>query len=105
MMLRVQQWSLLMHAKLEHDKQEPVLRSACRLAALLRSISAADSEAWPVNGLDPTHLAMLALKDAKRGIAINAQNPAFHRRKVLAPWYRSRLWRSCAEQHVQLNVH
>ena len=66
-------------------KPEPVVHLACRLAALLRSISAADSEAWPVNGLDPTHLAMLALKDAKRGVAINAQNPAFHRRKVPAP--------------------
>lgn len=79
----VQQYAL--HEWLAFRKPEPVLRLASRLAALLRSTSAADSEAWPVNGLDPTHLAMLALKDAKRGIAINAQNPAFHRRKVPAP--------------------
>lgn len=58
------------------------LHSCCRLAALLRSIPAAESERWALNGLDPTHLAMLALKDARRGGDLNPKNPAFHRRKV-----------------------
>mmetsp|Transcript_14889 Transcript_14889/g.44946 ORF Transcript_14889/g.44946 Transcript_14889/m.44946 type:complete len:483 (+) Transcript_14889:291-1739(+) len=51
------------------------------LAELLRSIPAADSERWALTGLDPTHLAMLALKDAQRGAAAApADDGSFHRR-------------------------
>ncbi len=58
----------------------------CRLARLLRSIPAADSERWALTGLDPTHLAMLALKDAQRGSAEAPHDDgSFHRRVVRLP--------------------
>lgn len=48
----------------------------------MRGIPAAESERWALNGLDPTHLAMLALKDAQRGIAAAPQDGGFYCRKV-----------------------
>lgn len=55
----------------------------CRLASLLRSIPAADSEEWALNGLDPTQLATMALKDALRGSEVAPSSSSFKRQSVL----------------------
>jgi tetratricopeptide (TPR) repeat protein len=47
----------------------------CRISQLLRERSAADSEYQPLNGLDPTTHAELALKDAEKIISINSNSP------------------------------
>ncbi|RLN18144.1 hypothetical protein C2845_PM02G22760 [Panicum miliaceum] len=47
----------------------------CRISQLLRGRSAADSEYQPLNGLDPTTHAELALKDAEKIISINSNSP------------------------------
>ncbi|OEL33819.1 hypothetical protein BAE44_0005160 [Dichanthelium oligosanthes] len=47
----------------------------CRISQLLRERSAADSEYQPLNGLDPTTHAELALRDAEKIISINSNSP------------------------------
>ena len=52
------------------------VNKTCRLSKKLRSIPAAESEQRALFGLDPTHLAQLALKDAKRAVSLVPQSPA-----------------------------
>ncbi|XP_006651544.1 LON peptidase N-terminal domain and RING finger protein 1 [Oryza brachyantha] len=47
----------------------------CMISQVLRERSAADSEYQPLNGLDPTTHAELALKDAEKVLAINSNSP------------------------------
>ncbi|PKA53662.1 Peroxisome biogenesis factor 10 [Apostasia shenzhenica] len=59
---------------------DPVIlinRSAafCRISQLLRGRSASESEYEPLNGLDPTTHAELALKDADKVIAVQCDSP------------------------------
>ncbi|WVZ57327.1 hypothetical protein U9M48_007725 [Paspalum notatum var. saurae] len=46
----------------------------CRISQLLRERSASDSEYQPLNGLDPTTHAELALKDAEKIVSINSNS-------------------------------
>ncbi|XP_042436149.1 LON peptidase N-terminal domain and RING finger protein 1-like isoform X1 [Zingiber officinale] len=60
--------------------QDPVIlgnRSAafCRTSQLLKDRSARDSEYQPLNGLDPTTHAELALKDAEKVIRVHCTSP------------------------------
>uniref|UniRef100_A0A0E0GPJ4 RING-type domain-containing protein n=1 Tax=Oryza nivara TaxID=4536 RepID=A0A0E0GPJ4_ORYNI len=47
----------------------------CMISQVLRERSAADSEYQPLNGLDPTTHAELALKDAEKVLAIGSNSP------------------------------
>jgi hypothetical protein len=46
-----------------------------RISQVLRERSAADSEYQPLNGLDPTTHAEVALKDAEKVLAIGSNSP------------------------------
>jgi tetratricopeptide (TPR) repeat protein len=47
----------------------------CMISQVLRERSAADSEYQPLNGLDPTTHAEVALKDAEKVLAIGSNSP------------------------------
>ncbi|PWZ56524.1 LON peptidase N-terminal domain and RING finger protein 1 [Zea mays] len=68
------------YTKAQNLRPDPIIlgnRSLtfCRLSQLLRERSAADSEYQPLNGLDPTTHAELALKDAEKILSINSNSP------------------------------
>uniref|UniRef100_A0ACD5W8R1 Uncharacterized protein n=1 Tax=Avena sativa TaxID=4498 RepID=A0ACD5W8R1_AVESA len=68
---------------------DPVILSSrcsafCLISQVLRERSAADSEYQPLNGLDPTTHAELALKDAEKVVAIHSNSPKAYLLKAYA---------------------
>ncbi|KAM0860383.1 hypothetical protein ACQ4PT_046573 [Festuca glaucescens] len=56
----------------------------CLISQVLRERSAADSEYQPLNGLDPTTHAELALKDAEKVVTIHSNSPKAYLLKAYA---------------------
>ena len=50
----------------------------CSLSKRLREIPAAQSESNALYGLDSTHLAQLALRDAAKAVSLDAKKPSAH---------------------------